>query len=816
MSLLKRHWCIHALIVLALVCFSALLYAQVTIQYNVQSSTASQKIIQNAPSPDQRLKWYDEQIAMRDRSPYKDMRWSFIGPTNVSGRVTDIAVVTPHGKNFTIYIAVSSGGVWKTENEGLNWTPIFEQEPTASIGDVTLAPSNQNIVWVGTGEPNIFRSSHAGAGVYKSSDAGKTWQYMGLAGTQTIARIVIHPKNPDIVWVAAGGHEWTFNEDRGIFKTTDGGKTWKKILYINDQTGANDLVMDPTDPAVLYATTWQRIRRKWNDPRIEPGFKESSVYKTTDGGNTWKQIIVGLPAPEFRGRIGIDICLTKPNVLYAYIDNYEISPGTGGTDAYGRQTPGRIKGATVYRSDNKGELWTQMNNAQDLVSLSATYGWVFSQIRVDPNNDNKVYVMGVSARVSEDGGKTWQSFRTPGGDHHSMWIDPDNSNYIINGNDQGLGITYDGGKTFRGFSDKLNACQFYNVAYDMDTPFKVYGSVQDHGSYRGVVTFTRPQQQRASPGGRAGGAGVIQTTPQQPQETRFQAVQFQGASGGEGSSHAIDPTNPNILYSAGFYGSISRTDYSKGVGGEGESKSIMPRISQGEPPLRGQWVAPFIISPHDPNMIYHGMQYLFYSMHQGDTWERISPDLTYNTASEMGDIPYHTIFTISESPFKFGLIYIGTDDGKVQVTKDGGKTWKEIMKGLPYQKWVSRLVASQYDEATVYMSQTGKQDDDFTPYLWKSTDYGETWVSIAQGIPLGPINVVREDYRNRNILYVGTDNSVFVTTTGGQTWDVLGGSLPSVYVNDLIIHPRDNIIVLATYGRGMWAMDVQSLAGGRR
>jgi photosystem II stability/assembly factor-like uncharacterized protein len=739
-----------------------------------------------------RMKWFSQHVEMKKNTPFKDLKWQHVGPKNVSGRSTDIAVVTPKGKNYTIYVATASGGVWKTDNEGTTWEPVFDQGASTSIGDVTIAPSNNDIVWVGTGEPNIFRSSMAGSGVYKSTDAGKTWKHRGLTGTHTIARIVIHPKNPDVVYVAASGHEWTNNKERGVYKTVDGGKNWEKILYIDEETGANDLVMDPSDSNTLYASTWQRIRKKWNDPRNEPDYKGSGIYKTTDGGKTWKAINEGLPEPKFRGRIGIDLCLSKPNVIYAFVDSYEI--GREPTEeerasAYGLPSSGIIKGATLYRSDDKGESWKEVSGLTPeaksyMMRHSRTYGWVFGQMRVDPNDENTIYIMGVPLSVSEDGGKTFRELRGMHADHHGLWIDPDNSNYIVNVNDGGIVISYDKGKTWRQFLHNLPVCQFFNIAYDMDTPFRVYGSMQDHGSFRGVIDLSQGR-------------------------SRIPVVDFEGAPGGEGSSHAIDPTNPNIVYSAGFYGHITRTDLT--IPGEEGRKSILPRQDENEPKLRGQWVAPFIISPHNSDTIYHGMQYLFRSRDRGDSWERISKDLTYNTKSEMGDIPYHTIFSISESPLKFGLIYVGTDDGKVHVTMDSGKTWKEIMNGLPYQKWVSELVASGHGLSTVYMTQNGKRDDDFAAYIWKSTDYGKTWKDISGNIPLGPVNVIKEDPVNKNILYVGTDIGVYVTTDGGKTWNVLGGNLPSTFVHDLIIHPRDNIIVIATHGRGMWAMDANPI-----
>ena len=739
--------------------------------------------------PALRMKWFDQHVEMQKNSSHKDMKWQHIGPQNVSGRCTDIAVITPKGENFTIYVAAASGGVWKTVNEGTTWEPVFDQAASTSIGDVAIAPSNNDIVWIGTGEANIFRSSMAGCGIYKSTDAGKTWKHMGLTGTNTIARIVIHPKNPDVVYVAASGHEWTHNAERGVYKTTDGGKTWEKIHYINEQTGAIDLIMDPSDSETLYAATWQRIRDKWNDPRNKTGYTGSGIFKTTDGGKTWKPINNGLPEAKYRGRIGIDLCLSKPNVVYAFVDSYEIArqiTDEDRADTYGVPSSGFIKGATLYRSDDKGANWKQVSGLtpemkQYMERHSATYGWVFGQMRVDPNDENTIYTMGLGLNVSNDGGKTFRRLRGMHGDHHGLWIDPDNSDYLINVNDGGIVISYDKGETWRQFRNNLPLCQFFNIAYDMDTPFRVYGSMQDHGSFRGIVDLRR-------------GRDSIPT------------VDFEGAPGGEGSSHAIDPTDPRIVYSAGFYGTLSRSILGKD--GQRQTKNILPRQYPGEPRLRGQWVAPFILSPHNPNIIYHGMQYLFRSRDQGDTFEKISPDLTYNIKSEMGDIPYQTLFSISESPFKFGLIYVGTDDGKVHITKNGGKNWKEIMKGLPYRKWVSRIVASAFNMGTVFMTQNGKRDDDFAAYVWKSTDFGENWVDISGNIPLGPVNVIREHPTNRNVLYVGTDVGVYVTTDGGKTWEVLGGNLPSTFVADLIVHPRDSILVIATHGRGMWAVDV--------
>jgi len=746
--------------------------------------------------PDQRLQMYDEFVKMKGTSKFKDLKWQFLGPTNVSGRVTDVAVATPKGKTYTIFAATASGGVWKTENEGTTWEPVFENAVSTAIGDIALDPSNPQTVWVGTGEANIFRSSQSGAGIFKSTDGGKTWAHLGLAGTNTIARIIVHPKNSDVVYIAASGHEWTTNLERGVYVTVNGGKAWEKILSVSEETGAIDLVMDPQDGETLYAATWQRTRPRWNDPRNHAASAGSGVWKTADGGKTWKPMNNGLPEAKFRGRIGLDICLTKPNILYAFVDNYEKAREATDeekADSYGLPSAGFIQGATVYRSDDKGETWRQVSGLTPeqktfMERHSNTYGWVFGQMRVDPNDENTVYTMGLSLNVSRDGGKTFQRMPGPGSDHHALWIDPQNSAYLLKGFDQGLAVSYDKGKNWRYFRDQIPVCQFFNLNFDMGTPFKVYGSMQDHGSFRAPVDLSRGRD-------------------------RIPAQAFEGAPGGEGSNHAIDPTNPNIVYSAGFYGTISRAEYDKpgAAPGRPSSKTLLPRQFENEPKLRGEWLAPFILSPHNPNILYHGMQFLFRSLDRGDTWEKISPDLTYNTAAEMGDIPYHTLFSISESPLKYGLIYVGTDDGKVWVTKDGGKTWGEIMAGLPYQKWVSELAASRYDLATVYLTQNGKRDDDVAPYVWKSVDYGKTWIDISKGIPLGPVNVIREDPVDRNILYVGTDGGVFVTTDGAKTWQMLGGNLPMSYVHDLIIHPRDNVVVVATHGRGMYVLDANAV-----
>ena len=728
------------------------------------------------------------QTEMMQNSPYKDLKWQYIGPSNISGRCTDVEAISPRGTNYTIWVGSATGGLWKSVNEGTTFVPVFDGMPTASIGDIAINPKDPDEVWVGTGEANIFRSSNAGCGVFKTTDGGKTWNLTGLENTFTIGRIRVNPQNPDIVYVAATGHEWTANSDRGLYKTSDGGTTWEKVLYVDQNTGACDVVLDPRNPDIVYCSTWERIRLKWNDPRTYENTKNNGIWKSTDGGKNWKKINEGLPEAASRGRIGIDISISNPEILYAYVDNYEIAykAKPGELDSYGRQKTDVIKGATIYRTNDAGSEWTQVSGLTPeqktfMERHSATYGWVFGQIRVDPTDENTIYTMGLMLNQSTDGGKTFRSLRGPHADHHGLWIDPVNPNYLLNVQDGGLGISYDKGRTWKFPIEELPLAQFYNVGYDFSTPFRVFGSIQDHHSFYGPVDLSRGRD-------------------------RVPVQDFRNILGAEGSTHAISPDDNNTIYASRFYGILSRAE----VNTYPESKDLLPNQLPGEPALRGEWVAPTLISPHNSSIIYHGMQYVLMSKDKGDTWEKISPDLSYNDPKKMGDINYQTISVLDESPLRFGLLYAGTDDGRVWRTKDGGKLWTEIRNSGVPQKFVSRIIPSQYEIGTVYMTQTGRRDDDFQVYIWKSTDFGDTWKDISGNIPVGPVNVIREDPVNPDILYAGTDGTVYVTKDGGNKWDVLG-SLPFSYVHDLAIHPRDNMIIIATHGRGIWVMDANQV-----
>ncbi len=731
-----------------------------------------------------RLDAHDRHLEMSKAPAFKELRWQFLGPNNVSGRVTDVAVPYPKGRNYSIYVATASGGVWKTDNEGTTWRPVFDQQASTSIGDVTIDPSNHEVVWVGTGESNIFRSSMAGTGVYRSADGGRTWKHMGLANTHTIARIVVHPSDSNIVYVAASGHEWTDNSERGVYKTTDGGLNWTRVHHVNDETGAIDLVMHPTNPNILYTSSWQRRRELWNDPRNTDESAHSGIFMTTDGGDHWSAINSGLPEAKLRGRIGIDICRSQPNTLYAFVDCYQIAKGPAprGEDSYGRKRKGAIKGAEIYRSDDGGANWRKTSpDNRSMRGASATYGWVFGQVRADPIDPNTVYMMGLGLKVSNDSGKTFQNLRGMHGDHHALWIDPDNTDYLVNGNDGGVAISYDGGKNWRTSRESLPAVQFYNVAMDMESPFHVYGSIQDHGSQQGTIKIGSSRKRITGDG-------------------------WKRTSGGEGSTHAVAPTGTPTLYSEGFYGSISRTDLETGT-----RTPIKPKNPESEPGLRGQWIAPFMISHHNPRIIYHGMNHIFRSMDRGEKWERISPDLSYADPNKMGDIPYQTIFTMDESHHKFGVLYAGTDDGRLHRTDNSGGSWQEITKGLAANRWISRVETSRFTDSVVYVAQNGKRNDDFTAYVWRSSDSGRTWVDISSGIPCGPVNVIREDPKKRGLLYVGTDVGVYVSEDDGSTWQVLGSGLPSTFVHDIAVHTRDDVMVIATHGRGMYALDVRPI-----
>ncbi len=748
----------------------------------------------------ERVMSFKQQQSLIATSPFQKLTWRNVGPDLISGRCTEVQGVT--GNRNIIFASFASGGFWKTTDAGETWNSLTDALGTQAIGSFAVAPSNMDVIYIGTGEANIFRASFPGIGVFKSLDGGKSWQSLGLENTGTISRIVVHPSNPDIVYVSAGGNEWSYNNERGIFKSENGGKTWTRVLGSDEKTGGVDIVMDPSNPNTLIVSQWNRIRRRWSDPVPEDG---DYLYKTTDAGKTWKKLTNGLPETKFTGRIGLNFSKSNPNVVYAYVDNHtpKREPKEGELDPYGRPIQVIPFGVQVYRSDDKGENWAKVSTEDEkLERFAGTYGWVFGQIRVDPNNENVVYIMGVPLAKSVDGGKTFTVMRgsdkeseSMHGDNHAIWIDPSNSDYIINGNDGGVILSYNGGTKWKNFFRKIPTTQFYNVTYDMSTPYNILGSVQDEGSYMGSI--------RNEFGKKPEGIKPWQDAP-----------------GGEGTIIAVDPKDPNIVYASSFYGRLMRSDLrmpkvpwgQKPKPDSVRSKDIFPTKAADEEVHRGEWLAYSMLSPHDNNVIYHGFQYLFQSNDQGKTWKRISDDLSYNDKTRMGRTPYainhQAITAIDESPIKKGLLYVGSDDGRVWMRDGETESFKPIMKGIPQNAHTSRLVASSHKEGRVYLTLSNRREDDNTAYVFVSDDKGVNWKSIASNLPNSPANVIREDANNPSILYCGTDMGVYVSKDAGKSWHSLQCNLPAVVsVQDLFIHPRDKNLVIATYGRGIYVMD---------
>jgi photosystem II stability/assembly factor-like uncharacterized protein len=745
-------------------------------------------LAQNRPSSGrERQAAFAQQKTMVSKSAYKSLVWRNTGPEIISGRVSEVLGV-PGNKNI-IWASFATGGFWKTEDAGNSWQSLFDKDATLSTGSFGVAPSNPNIIYLGTGEANIFRASLPGAGVYKSADGGKSWKLSGLENTGTISRVIVHPANPDIVYVASTGNEWSYGGDKGLFMTKDGGKSWKRLIK-EGKSGVIDLVMDPADPNTLYASEWNRTRLRWSDPTPQDG---DYIWKTTDGGKNWEKLTNGLPQTQFTGRVGIALARSNPKVLYAYVDNHtsKREPKPGELDPYGRPIQVIPYGVQVYRSSDAGENFSKVSTEDDkLERFAGTYGWVFGQIRVDTKNEDIVYIMGVPMAKSIDGGKTFNVIRGEKGsdrmhgDNHALWIDPNDPGYMINGNDGGVIVTSDTGKHWKNFFKVIPTTQFYNITYDMKEPYNVIGSVQDEGSFMGSVKNT---------------FGKKDTTIQGWRE----------APGGEGTIHAVDPKDPDLIYSCSFYGRLMRSRVFKD---SISSVNIFPTKKDDEDIYRGEWLAYTMISPHNNNTIYHGFQYLFKSTDQGNTWRRISNDLTFNNKEHMGKTPYainhQAIVAIDESPLEQGVLYVGTDDGRVWCSMNDGSAWFEVSDGLPENVHVSRIVASRWERSTVYVTLSDRREDNITPYIYRSSDNGKSWELMVNDLPHSPVNVMREDPVNKNLLYCGTDMGVYASRDNGGSWQSIQGNLPaSVSVQDLFIHPRDLNIVIATYGRGVYVLD---------
>jgi photosystem II stability/assembly factor-like uncharacterized protein len=726
-----------------------------------------------------------------------------IGPFRTSAWVTEIAVpdVPARDHLYTIYAATRTGGLWKTTNNGITWTPISDSVDVSAVGAVAIAPSNPNIVWMGTGDQANARSSYSGKGVFKSTDAGKTWQPMGLPDSHHIARIVIHPTKPDIVYVAAMGHLFSRNEERGVFRTRNGGQSWEKVLYVDDGTGAIDLVINRRSPSTLYAAMYEKDRTPWQLVLGGPG---SGVYRSDDGGTKWQKI-EGLPSGNV-GRIGLDINAGDPRVLTVIVENLnprkEGMPGrrdacqVGGAGRGGPSTgsgrgaprPGGPIGNEVYRSVDGGRTWTK-THADDVDVAGSKAPYSFNQIETNPADPKQILVNSDSMYESRDGGKTWTCdfFRSVFGDFRTMWWDEQDPQRIMLGSDGGVSVSYDGGKTADYFLN-MRVGEVYAIGVDMDDPYNVYAGLQDHDSWKGPS---------ASPGG------------------RITLENWTTVGTGDGMYNQVDPTDSRWVYNSFQTGGQRRFDQRTG-----QATNIQPQRPQGAPALRYNWVTPIVLSPHNPQIVYTGAQVLLRSLNRGDEWQEISPDLTTGDSTRCGlnsgYVPYCTITSISESPMTAGVIWVGTDDGKVQVTRDHGATWTDVTSAIsqaggPADRYVSRVFASPHHPGTAFVAKNGFRNDDFRPFLYRTTDFGKTFTAITGNLAASPINVVVQDRKNPNLLIVGNDLGVWVSIDAGTAWQRLEADLPTVPVHDLTIHPRENDLVLGTYGRGIFIGDITHL-----
>jgi len=724
------------------------------------------------------------------------LTWRALGPYRAGSWISDIAVPDspPTEHLYTFYVAVRYGGLWKTTNNGTTFEPVFDGQDATGIGCVAIAPSNSRIVWVGTGDASSVRVAYPGNGVYKSADAGRTWQHVGLADTRHIARIVIHPANPDIVYVAAMGGLWSSNEERGVFKTTDGGRTWRRVLYVNDRTGAIDLVLNRKQPDTLYAAMYEVQRRPW---RLIEGGTGSGIHKTTDGGRTWTRLGGGLPSTP-TGRTGLDLYQKIPNILYAVTENFGKRPPTEEEAkrdrARGSEPQERNIGGELYRTDDGGATWRRMNAAKDDVSSKA--GYSFNQIRVDQNNDKRIIINSDSLLSSEDGGRTWSGltwntrslFAKAFGDWRTMWIDPQNSNRMILGSDGGVSVSYDGGKTADSYTN-IPGGEIYAIDVDLENPYHIYAGLQDHDSWKGPVN------------GRHGRLG--------PED-------WVTVGDNDGMYNRVDPTDSRWVYNSIQWGGHHRVDQRTHT-----RKSIVPTRAPGQPPLRFNWTPPILLSPHNSGIVYAGAQVLFRSLDRGDHWEEISPDLTTDDAAKISPpgstVQFCTITTIAESPLAAGTIWVGADDGKVQVTRNHGATWTDVTPtlaaaGAPGHYWVTRVVASRFAPGTAYVTKAGRRYDEFKPVIMKTTDFGASWTAVSGNLPDQAVDVVVEDPRDKDILFAGTNKGVFASLDGGQAWTALKGNMPTVPVTDMLVHPREHDLVVATYGRGLYLANVAWLA----
>jgi len=708
-----------------------------------------------------------------------------IGPATMGGRVSAIAIDPADPATF--YVGLGTGGVVKTTNAGASFSAIFEKEKVAAIGAIAVAPSDAKIVWVGTGEGNDRNSSSWGNGVYRSEDAGATWKRVGLETARTIPRIVVHPKDPKTAWVAVMGDLWMPGAGRGLFKTQDAGATWKRVLAAqapyDDRVGCGEVAIDPSNPDVLYAALYARRRTPWSfnfGPVLTDGKDVSGIFKSTDGGATWSKLSSGLPKDT--GRIGLSVFAKNPKIVYAVVQSDPEGAAGWGV---------RVKTGGVFRSDDAGATFTRVNPLNPRP-------FYFSQIRVDPENDQRVYVLGYLVHVSDDGGKTFRedAFKKVHPDCHALEIDRGKRDRLLLGTDGGLYQTYDAGKTWD-FLNRFSAGEFYRINVDMSTPYRICGGLQDNLNWVGPSrTFSKE--------------GIVNDD-------------WINVGGGDGFSCVFDPKDANVVYAESQEGDLQRFDLSSGA-----AKLLKPEPNEGQPRFRFHWNAPLIGSKHEPGILYMGGNHVFRFAEKGELWSTISPDLTANIAgrtdaSGSGAETYGIVYTLAESPLKKGMLWAGTDDGKLWVTENEGKPWIDLTSSLPAPakgEWISRVEAGQKDAAVAYLVVDAHRSGNFAPLVWRTSDRGKTWTSIASDLPVDhPVKVVREDPVTASVLYAGTEFGLFLSLDTGKHWTPFG-QLPTVAVDDILVHPRDRDLVIATHGRSLFVIDdmtpVQELTAATR
>ncbi|MCC1483305.1 VPS10 domain-containing protein [Winogradskyella immobilis] len=782
-----------------------------------------------------------EKEALLQKSIVKNISFTNIGPTIMSGRVVDVDV-NPNNVN-EFYVAYASGGLWYTNNNGTTFTSVTDNAPTQNMGDIAVDWKNGTI-WIGTGESNSSRSSYSGIGILKSTDKGKTWDNVGLTDSHHIGRIIINQNNPDEVVVGVIGHLYSSNKERGIFKTKDGGKTWSNTLFINENTGVIDISVSVNNANVLYAASWERDRKAWNFNGDGDG---SAIYKSTDAGNTWTKLTEkgnGFPTGSGVGRIGL--ATFNDNVVYAFLDNQfrrPVEAASGSTNdglqkddfksmsngdflalenralnrylrsnrfprKYSAKSvkksvkQGDVKpsdlatylenansllfdspviGAEVYKSTNGGKTWKKTHKDY-LDGVYSSYGYYFGIIAVNTSNENKIYIGGVPLLKSDDGGATFASMSKENvhSDHQSIWVNPKLEGHVINGNDGGINITYDDGENWIK-NNQPSVGQFYYINVDNQKPYNVYGGLQDNGVWYG------PSNYRASKSWNGSGA-----------------YPYKRIGGGDGMQVQIDSRDNNIVYGGSQFGFYYRVNLETQ-----ERLFINPRHELGDSPYRYNWMTPILLSPHNQDILYMGANKLLRSLDQGETFTVISEDLT--TGGKKGNVPYGTLTTISESPFTFGKIVVGSDDGYINLTNDGGVNWTRISNGLPQNLWVSRVIASEHNKNRVYATLNGYRNDDFKAYVYVSENNGSTWTAITNNIPNSPVNVIKEDPSDENILYVGTDNGVYVSFNKGNSWESFSKGLTNAAVHDLVIQKEAKDLVVGTHGRSIYKADISGL-----